>query len=137
MAYVSERQSADMDTGDTYGYIVVLNTAAGAMVKEPLKVNQGMGANQAWGTTSSAMFYELDDFIIIAVQLQLLSGFEGYKLTDTLSGDVYEESKFRVMRYNYDTNSIEWVVRHEKYFGRATSLAGFPSGLYVGGALNM
>ena len=57
MAYVSERQTADMDTGDSYGYIVVLNTVSGAMINEPLKVNQGMGANQAWGTTSSAMLY--------------------------------------------------------------------------------
>ena len=57
MAYVSERQSTDMDTGDSYGYIVVLNTVAGNMAKEPLKVNQGMGAKQAWGTTSSAMLY--------------------------------------------------------------------------------
>ena len=41
------------------------------------------------------------------------------------------------MRYNYNTNSIEWVVQHANYFGRATSLVMFPSGLYVGGALNM
>ena len=67
----------------------------------------------------------------------MLSGFDGYQLTSTQSEDVYEESKFRVMRYNYNTNSIEWVVQHANYFGRATSLAWFSSGLYVGGALNI
>ena len=67
----------------------------------------------------------------------MLSGFDGYQLIDTDSGDVYEESRFRVMRYNYNTNSIEWVVQHANYFGRATSLVFFPSGLYVGGAFNM
>ena len=96
-----------------------------------------MGANQAWGTTSSAMYYYDDYYIFIAVQLQLLTGFEGHQLIDTLSGGVYEESKFRVMRYNYDANKIEWVVQHANYFGRATSLAWFSSGLHVGGALNV
>ena len=68
----------------------------------------------------------------------MITGFNGASVQNQDSRSNYEESKFMVMRYSYETNTITWAVTHQNHFARATSLYLWMSKglIYIGGAIN-
>ena len=68
----------------------------------------------------------------------MIEGFNGASITNQASGSNYKESKFMVMKYSYETNTIIWAVTHQNHFARATSLLLWISHgkIYIGGAIN-
>ena len=68
----------------------------------------------------------------------MIEGFDGASVQNQAVGSNYQESKFMVLKYSYDTNTITWAVTHQNHFGRATSFLFWQNfgQFYIGGAIN-